>query len=146
MNVAGVDQRHHERRSPGLQVFLIHRLAARRLLGSLEPGRQRERILEDRNQAEILGNRFERRLGARGGAAGQGAAHIAHAALDAQSRRTEHPPGFLLHKEGAEFERHRVEPARKHDARAARFRRGFMLVDHLAHPQRLAAEIEIVGP
>ena len=54
--------------------------------------------------------------------------------------------GFLLHKERAEFERYRVEPALKHDARAARFRRAFMLVDHFPHPERFAAEIEIVEP
>ena len=145
MNVAGVDERHHERRRPGLQVLLEDRLVARRLLRPLEPRRQRERILQHRNETEILGGRLERRLGARGGAAGQRAAHVAHAALDAGSRRAEHLLCFLLHIEHAEFERQRVEPAGKHDARAARFRRRLMLVDHLPHPDRLAAEIEIVG-
>ena len=76
---------------------------------------------------------------------GERALHIADAALDAADRRAENLLRRLLDKEHAEFERQRIEAAGKHDARAARFRRRLMRVDHLPHPDRFAAEIEIVG-
>src|ERR1700743_212810 len=72
-------------------------------------------------------------------------AHVAHAPFDARGRRPEHALGFLLHKEGAELEGHRVVTAGEHDACTAGLRRGFVLADHLVHPDRLAAEVEIVG-
>ena len=145
MDVARIDQRHHEGRGPGLQVFLIDRPVALRLLRASKTGRQRERIVQDGHKAEILGDCLERRAPARRRAAGQRAAHVAHAALDAGDRRTKHALGFLLHEESAEFERYEVEAAGKYDAGAGRFRRGFMRLDHLTHPYWLAAEIEVIG-
>ena len=58
--------------------------------GAGEAGRQRERIVQDRDQADVLGHRIEGRLRARRGAARERAAHVAHAALHARApaRRT----------------------------------------------------------
>ena len=53
--------------------------------------------------------------------------------------------GGLLAEEHAEFERKRIEAAGKHDPGAAGSRGGLVGVDHLPHPDRLAAEVEIVG-
>src|SRR5262249_30149461 len=61
-------------------------------------------------------------------------------------RRPERALRLLLHEERAELKRHRVVTAGEHDARAALLSRGFVLAYHLVHPDRLATEIEIVGP
>ena len=145
MDVAGVDGRHHERRGPGIQFLIEQRLVARRLLRAFKARGQRERIPQDRDQAEIARRRHEGRLHARRGPAGQCALHGADPAFDAGCRRAEHFFGFFLHIEHAELERHRIVAAGEHDSRAGRFGRRFMHLDHPAHPQRLAAEIEIVG-
>src|SRR5437016_3843820 len=131
MDVARVDQSHHERRSPGLQVFLIEWLVALRLFGAAKAGRQRKWIIQDGDKAEILGNRLERRASARRRAARQRTAHVAHTSLDARGRPAEHALRLFLHKERAELERYRVEAAGEDDPRAARFRGGFVLADHL---------------
>ncbi len=104
-------KRHHERRGPGLQVFLRNRLAAARLLGTLNFRSQCERVVEDCNEAEIPSHGLE--LGPRAcrGPAGERAAHVAHTTLDARGWRTERAPGLLLHEERSELERNRIEPA-----------------------------------
>ena len=56
----------------------------------------------------------------------------------------EYPSGFLLHTEHAEFEWQRIISARKHDSCPGRFGGGVVSVNHPAHPDRLAAEIEII--
>ena len=66
-----------------------HRLVARRLLRALETGRQRQRIFQQRYQAEVFGCGREGRLDARGGAARERSLHGADAALDATDRRAE---------------------------------------------------------
>ncbi|MFK4522218.1 hypothetical protein ABIF90_000199 [Bradyrhizobium japonicum] len=77
--------------------------------------------------------------------AGELPAEVADAPLDTRRRRSEHATGFLLHEERTELERDGIEAAGEHDARAARLRRRVMPVDHLLQPDRLAAEIHIVG-
>ena len=146
MHVAGVDGRHDKGRRPGAHVLVEQRLVAARLFRTVEPRRQDEGILHHRDQAEILRHGRERRPRACCGAAGERAFHGADAALDPRDRRAELLLRRLLHEVNAELERNRVETAGEQDPRAARFRRRLMRVDHLAHPQRLAAEIEIVGP
>ena len=145
MHVAGVDGRHHERRRPQAQVFVEQRLVARRLLWTFEARRQHERIFEQRHQAEVFRGGRECRLDARRGAARKRSLHGADAALDSADRRAEIFLGRLLTEEHAEFERKRIEAAGKHDSGAARLRGGLMGIDHPAHPDRLAAEIEIIG-
>src|SRR5215468_2832454 len=70
--------------------------------------------------------------------------HGADAALDAMRRRTENLLRLFLTEEYAELEGQRVEAAGEHDPGAALLRICLMGVDHLPHPDRLTAEIDII--
>src|SRR4029079_8137456 len=102
-----------------------------RLFGSFESGCEGKWVLEDRYQAEILRNRFERHPRARRGAAGKLPADVANPPLDARRGRSEHAPRFLLNEDRTELEWDGIEAAGEHDARAARLGCRLMPVDHL---------------
>ena len=145
MHVAGIDVCHHKRRHPHVEVLVEQRLVARRLLRSLEAWRQHEGIAQHRYQARIVGRGGEDRLHARSGPARKRALHLAHATLDARNCRTELLFRGFLKEPDAELERQGIVTAGEHDTRAALACCGFVRVDHLTHPYRLAAQIEIVG-
>ncbi|MGY3649929.1 hypothetical protein ACVWW2_005220 [Bradyrhizobium sp. LM4.3] len=84
---------------------------ALRLLRAGETRCQRERIVQDRDEADVFGNRIEGRLRARRGAARERAAHIAHATFHARRRCAEHALGLFLHEERTELERHGIKAA-----------------------------------
>ena len=145
MHVSGVDVRHHKRSRPRCQIIVVERLVARRLLWALKARRQRERISQQRHQTEVVGRGRENRFHACRGAARQRALHDADPSLDPADRRTQQLFRGLLAKENPEFERDRIVAAGKQDAGAGVFCRGLMRIDHLAHPDRFAAEVEVVG-
>ena len=146
MYVARVDGGHHERCDPHpiAQCFVHHGLVARRLAWPLEAGRERERVLQQVQHARLGGRCGHGGLEARGRAAREGALHLAHPAAHARGRVAEAVAELLLQQEHAQVERNGVKPAREHDARAAGLGGGFVRVDHLAHPGRLAAQVHIV--
>ena len=82
----------------------------------------------------IFCDRLERRARARRRAAGQRAAHVAYAALDAGDRRAKHALGFLLHEECAEFERTELKPQEKTMRAPLALGSSLVGIDHLTHP------------
>jgi len=117
-----------------------------RLFRAVKAHGQAERVLQHAENGRILADRCHGRLEARRGAAGEGALHLADAALDARYRRAEAFFCGLLGEPDAEIERDRVEAAGKHNARTAGLGGALILSDHLVHPGRLAAQIDIIGP
>jgi hypothetical protein len=55
------------------------------------------------------------------------------------------PPRFVLQEHHAQVERDRIEAAREHDSRPARLRRRGEAGNHVCHPARLAAQVDVVG-
>ena len=145
MDVARVQRRHSKRGGPGLQVFLENGLVAARLFGPSKPGVNAKGSLRIDTRlrscataskvtlalAEVPPENFQLRSRTRPLTRGAGAPNTRRA-----SSCTKNAPS----SNGMEF-----EAAGEHDARAARLRRRVIPVDHLLQPDRLAAEIHIVG-
>ena len=73
------------------------------------------------------------------------AARTAAHALD-DERRVLELAGLLVQEPHAEVRRDRVEAAAVHDPRAALLRRRMAAVDRLADEERLAGQVDVVGP
>ena len=126
------------------QRVVDHRLVAVGLLRPFEAGRQAEGAAQPVEHTRVFRGSDHGRLQAGRGAAGEGALHLAHTATHARRRVAEALAEGLLQEEHAQVEGDRIEAAGKDDARAAGLRRGLVRVDHLAHPGRLAAQIDVV--
>lgn len=145
VHILRVDRRHDEWRGPGAGRAVIFGHHAGWLRRAFKAGGEGKAALEEADDLRVLGGGLHRFGKARNGAAGGAALHLADAALDARGGLAVGLDRLLLEEPDAEIERDRVKPAGKDDARAARLRRIIMRVDHLAHPRRFAAQVDIVG-
>ena len=144
MHIAGVDGGHHKGRHPHAQHLIDHRLVARGLARAFEAGGQRKRVAQQVQHAGLAGGGGQRGFQAGGGAAREGALHLAHPAAHPLRRHAVLLLHGVLQGQHAQVEGDGVETAGEHDARAAGLGGGLMGVDHLAHPGRLATQIDIV--
>src|SRR6195952_5157316 len=144
MHIAGVDIRHEEWGHPDLQIVIVYRPVARRLLRSLEARCQREWIPHQRQQTGILCRGLKQRPAAGRRPAREGPFHRADATLDPGDRCPELFLRGLLTAEDAQFKWQGIIAAGEHDPRTAALRGGLMRIDDPPHPWRLATQIEIV--
>ena len=143
VDVFGIDRRHDEGCGPHAGGFVIFGNETHRLGRPLEPRRQRERVLEQADDREILCRGRHRCFHAGGSPARECPLHLADTALDARGGGTGLGFDDVLQKQNSEVERDRIEPAAEDDPCAARFGGFGMGVDLVPHPRRFTAEIDI---
>ncbi len=87
---------------------------------------------------------FHGLLKARRCTAAKCALHFTHATANCIDGMARAALGFLLKKINAHIKRDRIKAAGQHNARAALFGLAIKAFNHIAHPRRLSAKIDII--
>ena len=145
VHVAGVDGRHDKGRSPAAQRLVKLRLGRRRLGRAGEAGRQRKGVAQQLVDLRIGLGGCQCRLEAGSGTAREGAFHLAYAALDPGQSGAKLFLCRLLQEVHAQVEGDGIKTAGEDDTRAALLGGLAMGINHLAHPCRLTAQVDVVG-
>ena len=145
VHVFGVDRRHHKRPGPGLGQIVKGCAFALGLARTLKARRQGKGVEHGVATAAVFAHVGHGSQGAGQGAARGAALHHPHPAVHRGNGLAAQAQCLLLQIPDAQVKRNRIKAARKHNARAAGLGRGLQERNHLGHPDRLAAQVHIVG-
>ena len=145
VNVLGINGCHDEGCRPAAEIFLIDGCKTGRLLRASKAFGKRKRIHEYVDHLGVFSRRRHRRLEAGECPAGERALHRTHTAFNATHYAADFLLRRLLQEKYAQIKGYGVETTGKNNARAAGLRRLAVGRDHVMHPCRLAAQINIVG-
>ena len=144
MNVLGVDGGHHKWGYPAIDDLVVDGMHAIGLLRAGEARRQGKGVDQRGKQFRLLGCRGHGGLETGEGATGPGAFHVAYAASHAAKRLTRGRYGRLLQKVNAQIEGNGVKATGEHDPGATGLCLFGVSGDHLLHPGRFAAQVDVV--